>query len=152
VVSGGDAVIRAVARLLIAPALMVAAALMVKGYVDVGDGFSAGVVVSLGIALGYVGYGASGIEQALPVLRRAPALMVCGLLLALATGFFPLLWGAQPFSHRPGPGHDVATVGSLELFTPLLFDVGVFLLVVGVLTVLLHQMVGAVDWDDEARS
>ena len=43
-------------------------------------------------------------------------------------------------SHRPGPGEHVVTIGAFELFTPLVLDIGVFLLVVGVLTVLLHQM------------
>jgi len=31
-----------VARLLLVPVLMVAAAILIKGYVDVGDGFAAG--------------------------------------------------------------------------------------------------------------
>ena len=34
------------------------------------------------------------------------------------------------------------TIGVLELITPVLLDVGIFLLVVGVLTVLLHQLAG----------
>jgi multicomponent Na+:H+ antiporter subunit B len=33
---------RAVSRLLLAPVLMVAAAVLIKGYADVGDGFAAG--------------------------------------------------------------------------------------------------------------
>ena len=36
------------------PALMLAAALIVKGYTDVGDGFSAGVIVALAVGLRYV--------------------------------------------------------------------------------------------------
>jgi multicomponent Na+:H+ antiporter subunit B len=79
-----NVVVLVVARLLWGPSLMVAVSLIVKGYADVGDGFAAGVVVALAIALFYVGLGASAAEQAL-------------------------------------------------------FDVGLFLLVVGVLTVLLHQ-------------
>jgi hypothetical protein len=51
-------------------------------------------------------------------------------------------------SHRPSPGEHVVTIGALELFTPLVLDIGVFLLVVGVLTVLLHQMARE---DDEER-
>ncbi|MBY8852074.1 sodium:proton antiporter, partial [Saccharothrix sp. MB29] len=117
---------------------MFAAALIAKGYAEVGDGFAAGVIVALAIALVYVALGAEGAEAALPVLRHAPGLAVGGLLLALATGFFPLALGEPPLSHRPAPGEHVVTVGALELFTPLLLDLGVFLLVVGVLTTLLH--------------
>jgi multicomponent Na+:H+ antiporter subunit B len=142
VVRRTDLVLWGVARLLWGPSLVVAAALIVKGYADVGDGFSAGVVVALAIALFYVALGASGAEQALPFLRSAPRVAVVGLLIDLGTGFFPLLYGEPIFSHLPGPGAHVVTVGSLELFTPLLFDLGLFLLVVGVLTTLLHQLGG----------
>ncbi|GGP79511.1 MnhB domain-containing protein [Saccharothrix coeruleofusca] len=134
-----DAVVRVVARLLPGPSLMVAAGLIAKGYAEVGDGFAAGVIVALAIAPSYVALGAEGVEAALPVLRHAPAVAVGGLLLALASGFFPLLLGEPPVSHRPAPGEHVVKIGALELFTPLLLDIGVFLLVVGVLTVLLHQ-------------
>ncbi|QFZ18837.1 MnhB domain-containing protein [Saccharothrix syringae] len=135
-----DPVVRGVARLLPGPSVVVAAALIVKGYAEVGDGFAAGVVVALAIALVYVALGAEDAEVALPALRHAPKLAVGGLLLALASGFFPLLLGEAPVTHHPGPGGHVTKVGALELFTPLLLDLGVFLLVVGVLTTLLHQL------------
>ena len=50
-------VIEVVAPRLLGPALMVAAAIIVKGYTDVGDGFSAGVIVALAVALRYVALG-----------------------------------------------------------------------------------------------
>lgn len=142
-----DTVLHEVARLLWGPSLVVAFGLIVKGYVEVGDGFAAGVVVSLVVGLFYVALGAEGAERALPFLRFAPRLAVGGLLLSLVDGFFPLLLGEPPFTHHPGPGEDVAHIGALELFTPLVFDIGVFLLVLGVLTVLLHQLA---DPDSEA--
>jgi hypothetical protein len=73
------------------------------------------------------------------VLRHAQGLAVGGLLLAMASGFFPLVVGQPPCSHRPAPGAHVTTVGTVELFTPLAFDVGIFALVVGVLGMLAHQ-------------
>jgi len=142
-----DTVLHEVARLLWGPSLVVAFGLIVKGYVEVGDGFAAGVVVSLVVGLFYVALGAEGAERALPFLRFAPRLAVGGLLLSLVDGFFPLLLGEPPFTHHPGPGEEVAHIGALELFTPLVFDIGVFLLVLGVLTVLLHQLA---DPDSEA--
>ncbi|WP_448624958.1 MnhB domain-containing protein [Geodermatophilus sp. URMC 64] len=142
-----DTVLREVARLVRGPSLVVAVGLMVKAYSEVGDGFAAGVVVALAVALSFVALGAAQAERELPFLRFTPALAVGGLVLSLLAGFFPLALGQQPFSHLPGPGEEVATVGALELFTPLLFDLGVFFLVVGVLTVLLHQLA---DPDSEA--
>ena len=134
-----DSVVRVVARLLPGPSLIFAAALIVKGYAEVGDGFAAGVIVALAIALIYVALGAEGAETALPILRHAQKLAVGGLLLALTSGFFPLVTGDPPVTHHPRPGDHVTKIGTLELFTPLLFDIGVFLLVVGLLTMLLHQ-------------
>ncbi len=135
-----DSVVRVVARLLPGPSVMVAAGLIVKGYAEVGDGFAAGVIVSLAIALTYIALGPDGAEETLPVLRHAPVVAIGGLLLALASGFFALALGEPPVSHRPAPGEHVVKIGELEVFTPLLFDIGVFLLVLGVLTVLLHQL------------
>jgi multicomponent Na+:H+ antiporter subunit B len=146
-VSRPDTVLREVARALWGPSLVVAFGLIVKGYAEVGDGFAAGVVVALVVGLFYVALGAEGAERALPFLRFAPKLAVGGLVLSLIDGFFPLLLGEPPFTHHPGPGENVVTIGSLELFTPLVFDIGVFLLVLGVLTVLLHQLA---DPDSEA--
>jgi multisubunit Na+/H+ antiporter MnhB subunit len=142
-----DTVLREVARVLWGPSLVVAFGLIVKGYAEVGDGFAAGVVVALVVGLFYVALGAEGAERALPFLRFAPKLAVGGLVQSLIDGFFPLLLGEPPFTHHPGPGEHVVTIGALELFTPLLFDIGVFLLVLGVLTVLLHQLA---DPDSEA--
>jgi len=125
---------------LLGPAMMVAAAIIVKGYGDVGDGFSAGVVVALAVALRYVTLGAERAERTLPVLRYAPAVAVSGLLFALAIGFFPILLGEPLLTHYPRSGEPVVHVGTLELTTAVAFDVGVFLLVAGSLVELIHQL------------
>ena len=132
--------VRAVARLLLAPSLVVAVAIMVKGYADVGDGFSAGVIVALAVSLQYVASGRRRTEAALPFLRLAPLVAATGLLLALAVGFFPILGGKPIFTHWPAPGVPPTRIGTLEVLTAFVFDIGVFLLVVGVLVVLVHQL------------
>ena len=48
---------RVVARLLLAPTLIAAVAVLVKGYVQPGDGFAAGAVAALGIAMQYLAFG-----------------------------------------------------------------------------------------------
>ncbi len=134
--------VRTIARLLLAPSLVVAVAIMVKGYSDVGDGFSAGVIVALAVSLQYVASGARRAEAELPLLRRAPLVAGAGLLLALAVGFFPVLTGKPIFTHWPPPGVHPITIGTLEILTAVVFDLGVFLLVVGVLVILVHQLAG----------
>jgi multicomponent Na+:H+ antiporter subunit B len=129
-----------VAPRLLGPALMLAAAIIVKGYTDVGDGFSAGVIVGLAFALRYVAWGTERTERSLPVLRHAPALAAGGLLLALGVGFLGVAFGDPPFTHVPGPGEDVVKIGTLELITAVAFDLGLFLLVTAAIVVLLHNL------------
>jgi multisubunit Na+/H+ antiporter MnhB subunit len=133
-------VLEVVAPRLLGPAVMVAAAIIVKGYVDVGDGFSAGVVVALAVALRYVTLGAERAERSMPALRYAPALAASGLLLALAIGFFPVAVGEPPLTHYPRPGEAVVEIGALELTTAVAFDVGILLLVAGGLIEVIHQL------------
>ena len=129
-------------------AFALAAAIIVKGYTDVGDGFSAGVIVALAISLRYVAFGTAGAERSLPILRHAPAIAVGGLLLALAVGFYPVLAGDPPFTHWPAPEAMVIKLGTLELISAVAFDIGVFLLVCGALVTLVHQLARLVE---EAR-
>lgn len=133
-------VIEVIAPRLLGPAFMLAAALIVKGYADVGDGFSAALILALAIALRYLTLGPERAERSLPILRRAPAIATVGLLMALGVGFGGVAFGYPPFTHFPRPGEPVVTIGSLELISAVAFDVGLFLLVTGVLAVLLHHL------------
>jgi multisubunit Na+/H+ antiporter MnhB subunit len=133
-------VLEVVAPRLLGAALMVAAAIIVKGYTDVGDGFSAGVIVALAISLRYVAWGTERAEESLPILRHAAVFSVVGLLIALAVGFMGVAFGDPPFTHQPPPGEEVIKIGTLELITAVAFDVGLFMLVTGVLVVLVHNL------------
>jgi multicomponent Na+:H+ antiporter subunit B len=133
-------ILEVVASRLLGPAVMVAAALIVKGYTDVGDGFSAGVVVAVAVALRCVTLGPERAERGLPVLRRAPLGIAAGMLIVLAVGFFSVLAGDPPLTHQPPPGADVIEVGTLELITAVAFDIGLFLVVVGALVTLVRHL------------
>lgn len=121
---------RAIARLLLPASFMVALAIMIKGYADTGDGFSAGLIISLGVLIQYVAFG-QRLPGQLLIVRKSNLLAQIGLLLALATAFVPVLLGKPILTHWPGPGDDVLHVGALEIITPVVFDIGVFLLVIG---------------------
>jgi multisubunit Na+/H+ antiporter MnhB subunit len=122
---------RQAARLLLLPTWMVAFAILIKGYSDSGDGFSAGVIAALGVIMQYVTYG-TGIAEKLRPVRYARQIAKAGLLIALAVAFVPVLRGQPIMTHYPGPDNHATNLGSLELTTPFLFDIGVFLLVMGV--------------------
>lgn len=137
-------ILEVVAPRLLGPALMLAMALIVKGYTDVGDGFSAAVIVVLAIALRYLTLGPDRTERSLPILRHMPAIAASGLLIALGVGFAGVAFGYPPFTMFPRPGDPVVTIGTLELISAVGFDIGLFLLVTGVMTVLIHHLARAV--------
>ncbi len=141
-------IIYVVAPRLLGPALMIAAAIIVKGYADVGVGVSAAVIVALAITLRYLAFGTKRAELSLPILRHAPAVTVAGLLIALAVGFAPVAFGDPPFTHQPPPGEDVVKIGTLELISAVAFDIGVFLLVCGALVTLVHQLARLVEGEE----
>ena len=121
---------QAVARFLLLPTLVAAVAIFVKGYAQPGDGFSAGMVASLGILLQYIAFGQEEVERLMPV-RGMEAAGIGGLLLALSIAIFPLFLGEPLLTHFPPPGSKVIYFGTLELITAVAFDAGIFLLVVG---------------------
>jgi multicomponent Na+:H+ antiporter subunit B len=139
-----------VAPRMLAPAVMVAVALMVKGYVDVGEGFGAGVIVALAVSLRYVTLGAARADRTLPIAKRADVIAAVGLLIAFASGFWGVLVGRPPFTHWPPPGADVPHLGTLELMTAVAFDVGIFLLVLGLIVLLVRSVTGLIPGDDLA--
>jgi len=134
-----------VAPRLLGPALMLGIAIIVRSYGNVGDGFSAGVIVATAIALRYVSLGWRLAERSLPILRRAPLVAGGGLLFALGTGFAGLLVGDPPFTHHPRAGEGVIHIGTLELMSAVAFDIGVFLVVTGSLVVMVHHLARLVE-------
>jgi multisubunit Na+/H+ antiporter MnhB subunit len=119
-----------VARALFLPTLVVAVAVLVKGYVGAGDGFAAGVIAALAVLLQVVVFGREEVERHLG-LRFAPTIAFTGLGIGLAIAFVPALLGRPIMTHAPARDVAVVHLGTLELLTAVLFDVGVFLLVLG---------------------
>ena len=121
---------RTIARLMFLPTVVAAFAILVKGYAEAGDGFSAGVIAALGVLLQYLMLGRAEAEKIWPV-RRAGRIGIFGLLLSLLLAATPMFFGDEVLTHYPPPGALVVYLGTLELITPVLFDVGVFFMVFG---------------------
>jgi len=114
--------------------------LLMRGHDLPGGGFAAGITVSVALILLYMARGARWVEAR---LRIAPLRwMAVGLLLAVGTGLGSIAFG-QPFltSHTSHPV--LPLLGELPLPTAMLFDLGVFCVVVGatslMLVALAHQ-------------
>jgi multicomponent Na+:H+ antiporter subunit B len=121
---------RAICRLLLPSSIMAALAVLVKGYADTGDGFSAGLIASLGVLVQYVAFGPE-LPSQMGIVRHANSLSRIGLFIALTVAFLPVFFGKPVLTHWPGPGEDVIHIGAIELITPVAFDIGIFLLVIG---------------------
>jgi multicomponent K+:H+ antiporter subunit A len=115
-------------RALLPLALMVSLYLFLRGHDAPGGGFVAALVTAVGLVLQYFGSGRRFAQSRLPVDGRV--LAASGLLVAAATGAGAWVFDA-PFltswhGHVRVPG-----IGEVVLATAMLFDLGVYLTVVG---------------------
>ena len=130
------------ARLLLPLAVMVSVFFFMRGHNEPGGGFVAGLVLSVALLLQYIISGTQWVEAHLPLrLRRWIAV---GLLLVLATGLTPLLFG-YPFLTSHTAHWTLPLIGDIHVASATFFDLGVFALVVGstmmILTSIAHQSV-----------
>jgi multicomponent K+:H+ antiporter subunit A len=125
------------------PAVVVAAVYMfLRGHDLPGGGFIAGIIMSLGFVLQYMAGGTRWVEDR---LRIRPLLWISwGLSLALLTGTTAMLLGA-PFLTSAFGYAEIPLIGKVPMASALLFDLGVFALVVGatvlMLIALAHQSI-----------
>jgi multicomponent Na+:H+ antiporter subunit B len=123
------------ARLLLPLLLLFSVFLLLRGHNLPGGGFAAGLVAAAAFALYAIATDVPAARRALGVAPRT--LLGVGLLVALATGLLPLLAG-RPFLTGLWGYVSLPGIGRVDVGTPLLFDVGVFLVVIGVtLTIVL---------------
>ncbi len=123
-------ILNSTARLLVFFINVLALYLMLRGHDYPGGGFIAGLVSAISIVLLSLSL---GIEEVKRILRVDPVLIaVVGLLLAYGTSFVPLLLDMPFLKHEFIHLHHVPLLGEVHVGTPLLFDLGVFLVVIGV--------------------
>ncbi|MGE3960858.1 MAG: hydrogen gas-evolving membrane-bound hydrogenase subunit E [Dehalococcoidia bacterium] len=129
---GHPQVLRTAARGLLPLLVVFAFFLFLRGHDQPGGGFVAGLVVAAGVALYAMAYNARDARRLLRVPPRT--FMAAGLLVAVASAAFgtwehPLLTGQWTTIALPADGE-------LKVGTPLFFDFGVFLVVLGVASAL----------------
>ncbi|MDI1251215.1 MAG: MnhB domain-containing protein [Lacunisphaera sp.] len=125
--AGQSYIFRAVGAVLFFLINVFAIYLLLRGHNLPGGGFIGGLGSALSLIMLSLAF---GVERTQGILRTDPVRVAgAGLLLALLTSLLPLLAGDPFLRHY----HVVLPVlGKIEVGTPLLFDVGVFLVVVGV--------------------
>jgi multicomponent Na+:H+ antiporter subunit B len=103
--------------------------LLLRGHNLPGGGFIGGLAAAISFVLLSL---AIGVEALHRLMRFDPVrVAVVGLLISAVTGTAPLLAG-RPFLEHFNTHLHLPLLGELHVGTPLLFDIGVFLVVVGV--------------------
>lgn len=106
--------------------------IMLRGHNLPGGGFIGGLITAISLILLRL---AIGLPEVLRIIRMDPVYVgASGLVVAALTSAAPMVFG-QPFlEHFDVHLHHVPLLGDLHLGTPLAFDFGVYLVVVGVTT------------------
>ncbi len=146
---------RTVTRIVFPLILLTAIALLLQGHNLPGGGFIAGVLTAAGFALLYVIYGLDFLQSELLDRNRAatvaagPAIVAeyrlifaTGLALAAGGGIVAMIFGLPFLSQIVIFFHNIPVYHELEFATAFIFDLGVYLVVVGALLTIL-AVVGA---------
>lgn len=130
-------ILAVLARILLPLALLVSAYIFLRGHNQPGGGFIAGLITSVALILQYVSSGALWVQQRLGWNYRSMAAL--GVLIAALTGLGSLVLGypflTSSFTHVHWP-----IVGDFELATAMVFDLGVYITVVGATLLILAQL------------
>ncbi|MFT4103768.1 MAG: MnhB domain-containing protein, partial [Burkholderiaceae bacterium] len=137
----GDFVLPAIVlRLMMPLAGLVSVYLFLRGHNDPGGGFVAGLVFAVAIIMQYMVSGTDWVEAHMSL--RPVRWIAVGLLLAAGTGASAVVFG-HPWLTSQDTHLHLPLIGDLHLSTVMLFDLGVFALVVGavilILIALAHQ-------------
>lgn len=135
-----------ITRALLPFALLFSLFLLLRGHNLPGGGFVAGLMTAIALILQYVASGSEWTEARLRVRYRA--VIAIGLLTAFLTGLGALVVG-YPFLSSTFTYVDVPLIGKIELATAMIFDVGVFLTVVGATMLMLSRLGVPVPHDEE---
>ncbi|GAB3066614.1 Na(+)/H(+) antiporter subunit B [Virgibacillus ainsalahensis] len=104
--------------------------LFIAGHNSPGGGFVGGLLTSGAVLLLYMAYGKEAVEKMLPI--NFTTLIPIGLAIGVGTGIGSFIFNV-PFLSQTFGYFTFPIFGEIELATAMLFDLGVYLTVVGVM-------------------
>ncbi|WP_282037606.1 MnhB domain-containing protein [Saccharicrinis aurantiacus] len=117
--------------------------ILLRGHNAPGGGFIGGLLASAGIVIYTIAF------YSLPLLsktlRTIAPLRIVGLILALGSGILGLIFG-ESFLHAQWFKLNIPILGTIDLSTPLLFDIGVYLAVIGVMVMVILLLMEDRKW------
>jgi multicomponent K+:H+ antiporter subunit A len=118
-------------------ALLVSAYIFLRGHNLPGGGFIAGLVTSIAFILQYMAYGSKWISERFDVNYRK--IIASGLAIALFTGVGSWFFN-KPFLTTWFDYFDIPFIGKTELASAIVFDLGVYITVVGATLMILASL------------
>ncbi|MFI6496294.1 Na+/H+ antiporter subunit A [Nonomuraea typhae] len=136
-----------VARLTFHSMVLLSVFLLLTGHGNVGGGFAGGIVAGLAVTVRYLAGGRYELARALPV--NAGVLIGVGLTLSLAAAVIGMVLGGQALDMLAADV-PIPLIGAVHVSTVLLFDLGIYLSVVGMVQDLLRSLGAELDRQMEA--
>ncbi|MEM6822210.1 MAG: Na+/H+ antiporter subunit B [Verrucomicrobiota bacterium] len=122
-------ILSAASRFLFVPLIIISLIVLYRGHNLPGGGFIGGLIASSAFVLVMLADGTKAARQALKV--TPVSLIAAGLLVAISSGILAIAVGQMFMKGLWLPGFAVPLLGNVHLGTPLLFDIGVYLAVLG---------------------
>lgn len=139
-------ILEVTARLVFHAVLIFSVYLLFAGHNEPGGGFAGGLVAGLALVVRYLAGGKFELAEA---ARFTPSGMLgTGLILAVVTGIGGWFWGDTVFKSAYFEG-DIPILGHLSFGTATFFDIGVYLIVVGLMLDILRSLGAEVDLHQE---
>ncbi|MFB2585210.1 Na+/H+ antiporter subunit A [Herbiconiux liukaitaii] len=135
-------ILEVLVRLVFHPAIVVSIFLLFAGHNAPGGGFAAGLVAGLALIARYLAGGRYELGETLPI--GPGVLLGAGMLLATGTAVGSLFLGAEVLTSAYF-STELPLVGYVSFGTSTIFDVGVYLVVIGVVLDILRALGGEVD-------
>jgi multicomponent Na+:H+ antiporter subunit A len=140
--TGRSALLDVVVRLLFHGLIVLSVYLLFAGHNAAGGGFAGGLVAGIALAARYLAGGAAELGAAAPI--RAGRLLGLGVATATVTALVPLFLGEQAL-YSAFVEATVPVLGHVEFVTATFFDIGVYLVVVGLVLDVLRSLGAEVD-------
>ncbi len=137
------------ARIVFPTVILLSIYLLFAGHDRAGGGFSGGLVASQAFALRHLAGGR--MDDSATVSMRPPVLIGIGLIIATGTSFVPLLLGSEVLESAIYK-FTVPVLGQVKFVTSLLLDIGVYVLIIGVVLDLLRTLGSGVEADAAAAA
>ena len=138
-----------VTRLVFHPIIVFGAYLLFAGHNNPGGGFAAGLVVGIALVIRYLAGGRYELAEALPV--QPGLLLGSGLVLAVGTGVTALVTTGSMLESAIWR-FSLPIFGDVKMVSSLFFDVGVFLVVVGLVLDILRSLGAEIDKQGEVSA